>query len=220
MRLTSLTYDEWIRLIFDHPGEGPEWHWGNDVPYWDGPPAVTLAYLTRLFDAPLAVLDGFSDAQINRGMWYVLGATGENYPVVLTDPALPLENRVHCVRAMTNLFRDLFATYCTPHLSHRSEEGSPLNSACYMWWDIITFGPSPGAPQQRPVDEAALDVMRLTLAMDSIACQESALHGLGHWHHAYPAEIEGIIDPFVERQRNGRPELLTYAHSARCGCVQ
>jgi len=61
--------------------------------------------------------------------------------------------------------------------------------------------------------------MTNALALDSIACQESALHGLGHWHGAYPDEVEAIVDRFLAAHPTSRPELLTYARSARSGCV-
>ena len=57
------------------------------------------------------------------------------------------------------------------------------------------------------------------LALDSLACQESALHGLGHWQHAYPEEVQQIIDRFLNANKNLRPELAAYARSARTGCV-
>jgi hypothetical protein len=62
--------------------------------------------------------------------------------------------------------------------------------------------------------------MTETLNIESIACQESALHGLGHWQAAYPAEVELIIDRFLSSHRELRPETVIYAKIARCGCVQ
>lgn len=62
--------------------------------------------------------------------------------------------------------------------------------------------------------------MERTLQLDNIACQESALHGLGHWHSAYPKEVERIIDAFLQSNLNIRPELEQYAQSARIGMVQ
>lgn len=220
MRVTSLQYEDWVRLMFDHPGEGPEWHWEEDSPYWDGPPAATLDYLTRLFADPLPVLKDYSDAQLNRGLWYVLGASGANHPEVLAHPDLPVEARVRCLYAMTTLFRELFAVRCSPHLSHIDEPGAGvLNGACYMWWDIITFFAAPDSPERRPVDLAAMDVMRETLAIEHVACQENALHGLGHWCRYYPDVVKPIIDGFLDTHAHARPELLAYARSARDGCV-
>ena len=70
------------------------------------------------------------------------------------------------------------------------------------------------------LNPAALSVMTETLNIESIPCRESALHGLGHWHAAYPAEVELIIDRLLSSYRELRPETVNYAKSARCGCVQ
>jgi len=57
------------------------------------------------------------------------------------------------------------------------------------------------------------------LTIDRVACQESALHGLGHWQRRWPTEVARIIDEFLARNANARAELLAYARSARGGCV-
>ena len=51
------------------------------------------------------------------------------------------------------------------------------------------------------------------------ACRKSALHGLGHWAAAYPAQVEAIISTWVRAQSGLRPDLQRYADAARHGCV-
>ena len=138
----------------------------------------------------------------------------------LDEPALPIAMRVWCVRACESLFRKLLLPRCSPHLSHCDWHGAaPLNSICYMWWDIMPVHGGPQEDDRRALHAAALETMRAILQMDSVACQESALHGLGHWHTAFPEETERMIDAFVRSHPHTRPELLTYARGARCGCV-
>ena len=72
---------------------------------------------------------------------------------------------------------------------------------------------------RQPLQLAALETMAEILQFDSIACQESALHGLGHWHRMFPQAVESAIDEYISLHPEARPELLTYARSARCGCV-
>ena len=62
-------------------------------------------------------------------------------------------------------------------------------------------------------------VMQRVLALDALACQEGALHGLGHWHLRYPEEVKGAIDVFLESRPQLDPRLRQYAISARRGCV-
>jgi hypothetical protein len=217
MRLTTLDYSEWIRHLFDHPAEGPQWYYDVDAPFWAGLPALTLAYMTRLFETPVEATTDFSDAQINQGLWYLLSDASHD---VLANVMLPKADRGRCIVAMGVLFREIFAPRCTPHLSHKSEmDAGALNGVCYMWWDILQLMPQPAQREQWELDVAAIEVMADALALDSVACQESALHGLGHWNTAYPEEIARIIDRYVERSAGARPDLITYAKSARTGCV-
>ena len=66
---------------------------------------------------------------------------------------------------------------------------------------------------------AILDVMTQTLNLDSDACREGALHGLGHWAMYYPKRVAAIIDEFLKKNPDLRPELRNYALGARTGCV-
>ena len=56
----------------------------------------------------------------------------------LDDPSVPLAARLRCVQACESLFRKLLLPCCSLHLSHLDEPGrSPLNTVCYMCWDIM-----------------------------------------------------------------------------------
>jgi hypothetical protein len=61
--------------------------------------------------------------------------------------------------------------------------------------------------------------MEQILGLGSLACQESALHGLGHWQPQHASEVARIIDAFIMSQRELDPRLLAYAKAAQCGCV-
>jgi hypothetical protein len=88
-----------------------------------------------------------------------------------------------------------------------------------MWWDIIPFFGAPKDPARADLDTTALSVMKTTLALPSIPCRESALHGLGHWHLYYPNQVEEIIDDARRNARAWSPELTAYAEQARTGYV-
>lgn len=218
-RLTNLIFAEWVRHVFDHPVSDPAWHFDLEAEYWAAPSALTVAYLTRLFSNPLRAASGYSDAQLNQGLWYIVYSACSSHMLVLHDESVPMPKRVACVRAISTLYRKLFASRCSPHLGHLSEEGAnPLNLICYMWWDLIPLSPSPDSRHWAEMDEAVLGVMAQTLTIPSPACQEGALHGLGHWAGGYPARVRSIIDGYLQ-QRQLRPELHAYAEAARAGCV-
>jgi hypothetical protein len=145
---------------------------------------------------------------LDRAFWDV----GSNVFVALGDTSIDWALRQRVIKSFEFLFRDLFAVRCWPVLGHLSEEGGPLNSACYMWWDLDCWYSTPSSD--------LLAVMRSTLAIDNIVCQESALHGLGHWYRRqHREEVECIIDEFLGRGQNLRAELRRYAHAARTGAV-
>ena len=80
-----------------------------------------------------------------------------------------------------------------------------------MFWDIIPLHGRPDGPAYAELDRSLLMVMTEILAMNSDACRESALHGLGHWQPSYPKEVEQIVDSFIAANPTIRPELLRYA---------
>jgi hypothetical protein len=96
---------------------------------------------------------------------------------------------------------------------------NPLNLVCYMWWDIIPITGRPDDPKRKEFDQAILRVMKSTLQLDSTACRESALHGLGHWQHDYPERVGEIIDKFSMSQRELPEKLRAYMINAYTGCV-
>jgi len=52
----------------------------------------------------------------------------------------------------------------------------------------------------RRLSDTALTATEHILGLASLACQESALHGLGHWQRQHASEVARIIDAFVLSQ--------------------
>jgi hypothetical protein len=198
----------------------PEWYWDSDADWWDGPAAETIQFLTQAFENSSVLLQSYSDAQLNQGLWYLVSNSCSNHMFALLDNSVPWPARQRCIRSIHSLFEECLAKRCTPHLSHLDEPGAgPLNLVCYMWWDIIPLYGRPNDPEWTEMDNEILSVLESTLKLDSLACQESALHGLGHWHFYYPARVEEIINTFLENHKEIGEELRTYAMSAYNGCV-
>jgi hypothetical protein len=159
--------------------------------------------ITRLFEDPERTLCWFSDDQIAQGLTYlvVTSASGDNG--WLSAMEVPGEARVRCIEAIGKLFDRLFAPRCTRHLSHLSEVAAgTLNCVCYMWWDEFPCIALPGDPNLRRISGTALTTMEHILGLGSVACQESALHGLGHWQRQHASEVARIIDAFVLSKRS------------------
>ena len=219
-RLTDLTFEEWLRHIFDHEVSEPRWYLVDlNAESWDGPTAVTVEYMTRLMQKPLAALVPYSDAQINQGLWYMVDINCSGCMVALKDDTVSLVKRIACVEAIFTLFRQLFAARCSPVHENPNVPENPLNRVCYMWWDLMPLTPAPHKGKITRLDSAVFEVLRKSLDLASSACQEAALHGLGPWARDYPNEVKIIIDSFLKKHKNLSPQLRQYALAAQSGSI-
>ncbi|HET9908843.1 MAG TPA: hypothetical protein VFQ23_19490 [Anaerolineales bacterium] len=222
-QLTNLTFEEWLTFVFDHPvptGQEKAWYWEFDADEWDETHADVIQFLTQAFENAEVVFQPYTDAQLNQGLWYIADNSCSNHMFALLDTNIPWNERQRCVDSIHQLYEQCFAKRCSPHLSHIDEPGAnPLNAVCYMWWDIIPIYGMPEDPDRQQLDHAILQVMDSTLQLDSIACRESALHGLGHWQHRYPERIGEIINRFSMSHRNLPKALEIYMRNAFVGYV-
>jgi hypothetical protein len=210
----ALEMTEWMDRIFGR-AVTPDFHRLIKFDEVCGRDLASLQRLTEVFENASTLLKPFSDESLNQSFWDL----SSNVLVALTDESIEWPVRHRLIRSFETLFREVFAVRCRPTLGHLDEEGSRLNSACYMWWDFNCWSATPDPLTRNPLDTAYFTSMQSILAIDHVACQESALHGLGHWHRAHSAAVESIIDEFLERERHLRYPLREYAHSARSGCV-
>lgn len=220
--LTDLGFEQWLTYVFDHPvaESGREWYWADDADWWSTPAAEAIQFMTRAFEHAGVVFEPYSDAQLNQGLWFLADNACSNHMFALLAPDVPWPARQQCVRSIHNLFEQCFARRCSSHLSHLDEpEASPLNLVCYMWWDLLPVVGQPDSPAQLALDQEILGVMESTLQLGSVPCQESALHGLGHWQRQYPLQVTKIIDMFMQGEDHLREELRTYAMNACRGCI-
>ena len=214
------SFDAWLDETFGRAVAGetyPQFVW-REVEDWPDPvpDARALEYLTRLFENPEDALRRFSDGQIAAGLWEL----GPGDAHCIYDRDIPIEARERLVGSAATFFRDFFDKRCLPRLSHSaSEHLSPLNTACYMWWEIITWGWTGDDPDGERIKARDLDAMEAVLRLPNPACKEAALHGLGHMGR-HSDRAFGIIDRFLEDAAGPDPALLDYARSARSGCIQ
>lgn len=220
--MAEASYQDWLTYIFDREAteDGEAW-------YSSEPAAIELSprraaeYTTRAFGDAALTLRRYSDAQIARGLDYITNTMVSDHGHFLHNGEVPQDERIDAINSMAALFRGVFDPRCRPVLSHIDEPGGGLlNMVCYMWWDVLPLFAEPGGHRPNPIDDSCLSVMRETLALANPACQESALHGLGHWAGAYPMFAAGAIDGFLAANPELRPELRAYALAARSGCVQ
>lgn len=213
----NATFEEWVKAVFAHPLTPNSWYW--DADFVDPSLERSLELVTQLFSNP-EVLEDYLEEQVREGLYFLISTSGSNHLLGLYDDKVSLEKRMKCLDSMYTLFSTYMSKHCTEHLSHIDEAGAGfINGVCYMWWDLLPIIGRPGDRNFQQFDEKVLDTTEQILALPSVACQESALHGLGHWHIHYPGACEKIIDKYLKRNTELRPDLHRYAISARQGCV-
>ncbi len=214
-------YRTWRDLLFDHPDDAPEWYFTDGFEFVPIGPRTLTAHVLRLFEAPALLLTDFSDQQIASGLKYLIDSGCGGDIRLVSHVAVAQADRLELAARIDRVYSQIFAARCDPRLGHLSEQtGQPLNMLCYMWWDAIVFDTTGDARLDREFFEALIEAMGRTLAIPHPACQEGALHGLGHWGEHAPARAEALIDAYLAENRAARPELVNYARAARSGCIQ
>jgi len=219
--LRDLTFEQFVEFQFGHAVRmhGNPWYFDVDGDWWEPEPRTGIAYLTRLFANGSDVLQWFSDAQIAEGLTGLVNTMAVGDQPWMRDPVTPADERAAVWHAIAAFFRDVLAPRCAPVLGQNAKEGGPpINGVTYMWWESFPGFASPDDPERALVDDAELACLAQILGLDSAACQEAALHGLGHWVRREP-RCAGIIDAYLESGTAALPELVTYAEAARCGCI-
>ena len=205
----AVPFEDWVVGVFDPTVEDP----------WP-PVEQELEYLTRLFSDPIGTVEGLSDEEIGVGLWSVLDSGGAGTALALNDATLPLDARIACVDQIRTLYRELFVPRCAERLGHVSEQGGRLEMICYMFWDVAVFGGPPGEREGNLFEDAVLDVLEDTLYLEHAACQESAIHGLGHRVSRHPERAPAILDRWLRTGPIRDARLRIYAEAARTGCIQ
>jgi hypothetical protein len=225
--LGESAYARWAGRLFAKPVGGEIYELAETLHVRANhtPPVTRVARLQWLFQHAERFA-GLPGARIGQAVWYL---ASEEYGElgVLRHDRVKRETRERTALAIALLFENLLARVCRPELSHLAKKDEPsdwANMACYMFWDICPIGPrfrdlDVGEPRTGALDAACLTAMEKTLAIPHLACQEGALHGLGHWRRDYPERVDAIVDAFLARSRRLPKELVAYAKEARTGQV-
>jgi hypothetical protein len=174
-----------------------------------------LVWLTHLSNHAEAYLGKYSRVQVGKGLWRLISNLSP-LPDIF-DPATPRDVRLNCLRSFWRIF-EYFDRHCLRQTSHNRDEIDELNAICYMWWDCFPSWGHPDKPEMAEMDDLCLKLMEAILRLPNPACQESALHGLSHWHLHYPERCAASINEYLVFCNDD--ELQAYAEEAREGGVQ
>ena len=214
----EVTFEDTREHIKPQPWD--EWYYQWDAPYIDIEPRDAVAYITRTFSTIDQIAENYSDGQMNQGIYYIINNGCSDYIFSLIDTTVPQKERIDAIYSMYSVYEKLYAKKCQAALGYLSEEPNPLNRTCYMWFDILPFYGKSDVTERDILDEPILQVMEKILTIPNEACQEGALHGLGHWQYVFPERVTNIINQYLAiNESNVRPELAQYAKQARLGNI-
>jgi GTP-binding protein len=228
----SATFEEWLKWVFDHPvadDEHKEWWWAEPAAdeggrWLDRPPIPALNFVTKLFESPLRHLSPYSDAQIDQGLWFIVHTANSKHFEWLIDGRIDVGLRKRCIRSIENLSRALFAPRCSDEVVHGTK---PLDSICYMLWDLAihhadriqdNLDGTYSKIRDPEIDMESVNTLARIIAIPSIACQQSALHGLGHLVHDACLGANTIVE-YLGDHPNLRSDIRKYAQQALLGKI-
>jgi hypothetical protein len=212
-------YQDWIRYVFDHPVNDPQWYFDVDAPSFEATEEDYADLIRETFLRSGEDLVEFSDAQVNQGIWFLASPSGSNFIFSLRDGHVATDKKVVGIRSIYNLYQDCFAKRCTEVLGHIDEPGaSDLNPICYMFWDVCPISYLDEAKDRQELEDAVFWVLENTIKLRHRACIEAGLHGLGDIAYRYERRVKEIIDGFLKTARLDRA-LSGYAERAREGCI-
>lgn len=217
----NIAYADWLRYIFDRPTTENRWFFDLELEPFDPEPAATVALIGQTCERSGVDLMAFSDEQVRAGLDFIFNASCSNLAFALKDESVPPRLSHATLARIEDLYRQCFAVRCAPAASHLDEQPStPLNSFCYMLWDVSPLTSWGHDARGTSSCAAVLDVLEKCLYIDHTACVESALHGLGHLHFSAPAPVQSVVDRWLSSSGGQHSPLRRYAEAVRVGRVQ
>ncbi len=180
----QLSFDNWLDFVFDERWAEKQ----DDAEYIDisdlnANIEVFAANCIKLFKKPAVLLDKYNSKQLDSGFFsFILSSRMElNWWIWDENNSVDLRREFIC--SMLNVFKEVFTK-------------NPLKYSCFMWWDSLrNFDDNK--------DEKTIGWMFETLSqileIDSVDCQLSALHGLGHLEHSGK---KNLIENFLRKHPN------------------
>lgn len=214
-----MNISEFTEYLFDRPANGTEWYFSND----HEDPSVAKDLLVRLaaetFKGIAKTSSQFDERQVCMGLQYLINPSCGPIPYLYLDKSIDFPLRRDAIIAMEVVFRDVFSHLNVERNLYRNSKSAALSyrETCYMWWDLF---PRHGVPRQSDMEETDTVICQTIcsiLMIDNLACQESALHGLGHWFASRPDEVVKAIESYLPR---APVELKQYAADAMQGRIQ
>jgi hypothetical protein len=142
-------------------------------------PVHNANFFLELFQKSTVLMQKFDSTTINNGIWVISSAAfdGNAYDVILEKRDAPLALKQATVRAMRDLFKDLFAV-------------EPVEASAF-WWDRFAGykrGAAWEAGEPTQLADTIFETLLEILRLDSDYCRDCALDGIRRLRHRNTAE--------------------------------
>jgi len=214
-----MNISEFIKYLFDRPVGDTEWYFCDE----HEDPFVAKDILVRLagevFKGIAKIARLFNEKQVCMGLQYLINPSCGSISYLYLDSSIDFDLRKNAIMSMEIVFRDVFSHISAKHGLYQDTQDTILSyrRVCYMWWDMFPRHGIPRQPSMEKTDDVICQAIYSILKIDSLACQESALHGLGHWYFSRPDEIMSVVQSFLP---NAPVELKRYAMDVVQGLAQ
>jgi hypothetical protein len=214
--LSSLSFDEFVEFFFARKVVSDKEQYDYFLTDLAGEkysganpsaPLLLVNYLTKLFSEFGRIANRYTLAQIDQGVWGILGANLRLYEFFF-DSSVPLADRVACIRSMYHVYSDF--------VSKLETELAPDLSGFFMWWDLILHGfwdstrpcvagtwkgdASKLDSESRVMLDAMFETLKRILSLPDRESHKSALHGLGHLYHP---GVRAVVQEYIDSNNSG-----------------
>jgi hypothetical protein len=192
--ISTMDYDRWLLFAFDHPapdsrepGEAWYWDYGFEL-FHPSQPSRLVEHVTRLCDQFVEVVNAYSLAEVDQGIWFLLGAC--DFGQYLRNPQISRDLRKSCVQSMYRVFADFVAV----------SDVEVMENCFEMWWDMLLgdfypYGGDELDEDAKEIEDTILDTLTRILSLDDWRTQYYALHGLGHMR--YP-KAKDVVTQYID----------------------
>jgi hypothetical protein len=213
-------YPQFLAHVFDRADTPNGWYFDEEYEPFGSEDQELAELVLAVLSRSSTDLVAFSDSQINHGLSFLFNNSCSDTVHSVKAAAVREETKLRIIAAFSELYSSVFLERCKPVLGHLSQPGgSPVNSICYMLWDVSPLSYWEDYPDSEGYYEALAQVLAGALRLPHIACIESALHGLGHLHCYCPGPVEDILSAYLQSPCRPDGALLEYAERARTGYV-
>ena len=223
IQLRDVPFTIFVERVFAHDpprDEANPWWYAGDVRF-EVDPVQQLEHLAELFHTADALPTyGLSNAQIEDGLWCVLGgANNWQFVSLLWDRSAPLGLRHTTIGALFDLYDRLLAArpYEPIDFAHPDSTSRRFNTIDYMAQALFVEALTPSnstAYDRTRIRAALLDVLSRLVEHPAPVAQYAALHALGHLKSK---KRVAVIDRYLSARPHIGHEQREYALSARAG---